>query len=166
MTIDVRIVGDKEAVAYLKSMPATIRKGLSDGIKKQWFRLQAHVVSQKLSGQVLKRRTGVLASSINVGGGQSASEFIDSGSGDIIGRVGTKVRYAGVHEYGGTVNIPAHQRRLTMVYGKPVTPKMINVSAHNARFPERSFLRSSLRDRRAEIIAGLTQAVGEAIDSK
>ena len=157
------VTGDDVVVRKLQSIPTKIRIKLAEEIKRQWFGLQSHVVSRKLSGQVLKRVTGNLASSINVGGSKSASEFIEGGSGDIIGRVGTRVRYARIHEFGGTVTVKAHTRRFTQVYGRPVEPGIANVGAYTMHMPERSFLRSSLNDRETTIRAALRRAVGEAL---
>jgi len=159
------VTGDAEVIKKLRSMPQQIRAKLADEIKKQWFALQAHVVQRKLSGQVLRRVTGNLASSINVGGRNSASEFVNTGQGDIIGRVGTKVRYGRVHEFGGTFTIKAHTRRFTQVYGRPVEPGVMNVRSYTMRMPERSFLRSSLRDRDPTIRGAMRRAVMEAIKS-
>jgi phage gpG-like protein len=157
------VTGDKEVEAKLRNLPQAIRIQLALEIKKQWFALQSHVVRSKLSGQVLRRVTGNLASSINVGGSQSASEFIDGGTGPIIGRVGTKVRYARIHEFGGTVTVKAHTRRFTKVFGREVDPGIANVAAYTMTMPERSFLRSSLADRDATIRAALRRAVGVAL---
>ena len=157
------VTGDKAVIDKLHSLPQKIRQQLADEIKRQWFALQSHVVRNKLSGQVLKRVTGNLASSINVGGKDSASEFVESGQGDIIGRVGTKVRYGRIHEFGGTVTVKAHTRRFNKVYGRPVTPGVMEVGAHSATYPERSFLRSSLNDRSDIIRSALRRAVGEAM---
>ncbi len=159
------VTGDEAVVRKLHTLPDKIRKQLGAEIRKQWIALQSHVIQDKLSGQVLKRVTGVLASSINVGGADTASEFIESGSGDIIGRVGTKVRYGRIHEFGGSVTVKAHQRRFTQVFGRPVTPGIANVGAYTAHYPERSFLRSTLRDRNDIIRAALRRSVEEAIKS-
>lgn len=126
------------------------RQALVDGMKVQWYALQRRIVTTKLSGQVLNRVTGNLASSINAGGPNTASEFLDSGN-EIIGRVGTKVRYAAVHEYGGDVKVPAHERM-----GRPV-------KAYTAHFKERSFLRSGLQDQGDQIRAAIANAVRQGL---
>lgn len=157
------VTGDKEVEAKLRNLPQAIRIQLANEVKRQWFALQSHVVRSKLSGQVLRRVTGNLASSINVGGSQSASEFIDGSAGPIIGRVGTKVRYGRIHEFGGTYTVKAHTRRFTKVFGRDVTPGIANVNSYSVTMPERSFLRSALADRDQVIRAALRRAVGVAL---
>jgi phage gpG-like protein len=98
--------------------------------------------AEKLSGQVLHVRTNRLRNSVNRAKALTETENSISTS------VGTNVPYGRVHEYGGAVNVPAHQRRLTMVFGRTLAaPKTIRVRAHTAHFAVRSFLRSALREK-------------------
>lgn len=152
------LTGDAQVVARIGSLSARLRQQIVDDMRRLWFGLQAAVITEKLSGDPLHRRTGNLASSINVGGSQSTSEFIE-GQDEIVGRVGTNDRYGKLHEYGGTFAVPAHERQITMVFGRPVTPHAVLVKAHNVTFPERSFLRSTLRDRSSQIRATLAKSV-------
>lgn len=155
MLIQVTVVGADRVAQKLRDMPAEIRSKLFKAVQAQWLGLQAHVVRDKLSGQVLKRVTGNLASSINAGGVDSLSEMKQSPD-EITGIVGTKVRYAAIHEYGGTVTIPTQRR--TSKLGKSYT-----VRAHKATFPERSFLRSSIRDRATQIRDAIQSSVQAAV---
>lgn len=157
--IEVTVTGTQEVVARIQGMSQKVRAELVKSMRQQWLGLQTYVVQNKLSGQVLKRVTGNLASSINAGGANTASEFIDNGTGDIIGRVGTKVVYAAVHEYGGTVQVPAHERRITQAFGKPIEPTTAFVQAHDAVYPERSFLRSSLEETKGQIRDNIAAAI-------
>lgn len=165
MAITVQVTGTELVATKLAGIGQECRAKLADAMKREWFLLQRHVVSNKLSGQVLKRRTGNLASSINVGGLNSASEFVNGSTGDIIGRVGTKVVYGAVHEYGGSVTIKAHTRRVTQVYGRAVTPTVANVRSYTMRVPERSFLRSSLADRGDQIRDNVASALRDFLGS-
>lgn len=153
--IRVTLVGTDRVVARLKAMPERVRAALVLAMRRQLLNLQGHVVRSKLSGQVLRRVTGNLASSINV-------EFRDAGT-EISGSVGTKVWYGAVHEYGGTFNVKGHMRRVTQVFGRPVTPTEAFVRAHSVRYPERSFLRSSLRDLSSVIRADMERSVRTAM---
>ncbi len=155
--IKIELVGTDKVVARFAAMPQKVRQALVDAMKRQWFALQAHVVSQKLSGQVLRRRTGNLASSINV------DSSFQEGDQEIVGSVGTKVIYGAVHENGGTVRVGAHTRTITQVFGRPVTPTEVFVKAHNAIYPQRSFLRSSIQDRAGQIRADIEQSVRAAM---
>jgi phage gpG-like protein len=163
--ISVVVVGTGDVAARIRGSSQQVREALSQAVQREWFALQAYVVKNKLSGQVLKRVTGNLASSINVGGKDTATRFEDGGSGDIIGAVGTKVVYGAVHEYGGTVTVKAHTRRVTVVYGRPVTPTTANVRSYNYRLPERSFLRSSLDDRADQIRTNIAAYVKDFMNS-
>jgi phage gpG-like protein len=155
--IEVEITGTDAVVARLESMSDKIRQSLRDAMQQQWYALQSYVVTEKLSGDPLHRRTAFLASSIN-----TDSTFTDDAT-SIVGRVGTKVIYGRVHEYGGTFTIPAHERRVTSVFGHPVAGGVTTVRSHSATFPERSFLRSSMRDLSSQIREAMQQAVADAI---
>lgn len=158
------VYGDDKVEARIRATPAFLRAALVKAMRTQWLALQTYIVRSKLSGQVLKRRTGNLASSINVGGPMTATEFLDLGS-QLIGRVGTRVWYGAVHEYGGSFRIKAHQRTITQAFGRPISPITVSVREYTAHFPERSFLRSGLRDRgtqiRDAIAASVKASLGE-----
>jgi phage gpG-like protein len=156
------VTGDDLVVARLAGLPDKMRERLTDAMKRQWFKVQAAVVTGKLSGDPLHRRTGVLASSINVGGSDTATTFDDQPA-QIIARIGTKVRYGKVHEDGGTFQIPAHERRLTQVFGRAIEERTVSVRAHTATFPQRSFLRSTLRDLGDQIKDDIRQAIAQAV---
>ena len=152
MSIEAVIVGDDELRAKFQRASDTIDGKLVDSMGRITIRLQAHVVRNKLSGQVLKVRTNNLRGSIH----------------QEVGRVGTNVEYAAFHEYGfsGTQNVREHMRTIKMAFGKMLkTPKRIVISAHarHVDYPEHSFLRSALDDQRTEIMAELGNAVKEAI---
>ena len=160
MSVEAVIVGDDELRAKFQRASDTIDGKLVDSMGRITIRLQAHVVRNKLSGQVLKVRTNNLRGSIH-------QEVSHDGSG-VVGRVGTNVEYAAFHEYGfsGTQNVREHMRTIKMAFGKMLkTPKRIVISAHvrHIDYPEHSFLRSALDDQRAEIMAELGNAVKEAI---
>ena len=63
---------------------------------------------------------------------------------------GSRTPYAIVHEEGfsGSVNVPAHQRRITQAFGRDIEPRTITVSAHtkNMNIPARPYLGPSLDD--------------------
>jgi phage gpG-like protein len=113
----------------------------------------------KLSGDILKVRTGRLRRSIH-------PEW-DFKPGHMGATVGTNVEYAAIHEYGfkGTVQVKSFQREMTKAFGRPIAPKQVTVSAHsrNINMPERSFLRSALKEMRPEIIEGLKNAVAKEL---
>ena len=75
--------------------------------------------------------------------------------------------YAKIHEYGLQRNIvvSSFHRMQTKAWGKPITPVEVFVMQHSSyiNMPERSYMRSSLREQAPEGIAELRAAVREAI---
>lgn len=153
--IEGSISGDEVVLLRLERLPNAIRKELADEMKKQWLRVQAAVVTKKLSGDPLHRRTGVLASSINVGGPDTATTF-EEDSTEIVGRIGTKVWYGRLHEYGGTFHVKAHERKVLGRLGATMTKE------HDITFKQRSFLRSTLDEMRDSILDAMRSAVTKA----
>ena len=85
----------------------------------------------------------------------------------IYGIVGTNAEYAAVHEYGfrGVVTVREHLRMMKVAFGRQVkNPRKITVRQHpmNMNMPERSFLRSSLKDFTPQIQAGYEAAMKRA----
>ena len=155
------LVGDVQLLERLRALPGAINSGLLRGIAQLGIELQRHVQQDKLSGQVLRSRTGSLRSSISLqvdrsGGAVTASVFTDS-------------RYAGAQEYGfaGTVSVRASLRRIREAFGRPIAEKAISVRAYDRRMdlPERSFLGSAVEDiapaTRDEVEAALAEAVSQ-----
>ena len=155
------LVGDREVLDRLRALPDAVNSSLLPAITRLGIELQRDVQQDKLSGQVLKSRTGSLGSSIDL--------RVDQSGGAIVANVFTDSPYAAVHEYGfaGTVSVRASLRRITEAFGRPIPEKAINVRAYDRRMdlPERSFLRSALEDMgpavREEVQAALTEAVSK-----
>jgi hypothetical protein len=159
--ITAELIGDTELLARLDAMPGAANQNLARAITRLGLQLQRYVQADKLSGQVLKRRTGILASSINTATSVTATS--------VTATVGTlaKLHGAAAHEMGfhGTVNVKASLRRIKEAFGRPIAEKTISVRAHamHMNLPERSFLRSALADMRGTIEAGLQEAVDQAV---
>ncbi len=138
--------------------PARLRPALRPTIERETIALQAHVVEHKLSGQVLHVRSGTLRRSITY-----AMHEDDEA---IVGIVGTNLEYAAIHEYGGTIHVPEIRPRNAKalhfyVGGKEVFAK--KAKAHDVHMPERSFLRSALRDRREAFVAAVRAALAKIL---
>jgi phage gpG-like protein len=118
-------------------------------------RVAEYVRTSKLSGQVLKNRTGTLRRSI-----RPDAKFE---GGEIVGKVGTNVSYARPHEFGGTFRVPSHTRMQSQAFGRAITPVRVNVRAHSVTFPERAFLRPSLAEKREEVLAALRGEITAAL---
>lgn len=158
--LSVQLVGDKELIARLQSAPEAVRKALVRKSYQLAIALQRKIRTEKLSGQVLNKRTGALQSSIFY-------EVTETQYG-VIAKVaaGKDVPYAAIHEYGGTtkphvIEATKAQALHFHVGGKEVFAKRVNHPG--SRMPERSYMRSSLGEMHEQIVEGLTEAVKEGM---
>lgn len=133
---------------------------LGASISRLVLTLQRNVKADKLSGQVLKVRTGRLRRSINM-------RMEGVGTEQVSGIVGTNLSYARAHEYGftGVVNVKQSMRMVKQAFGRAITPVQVQVSAHTRKvdLPERSFLRSAMAELEPQIKAEIRGAVMEAL---
>ena len=147
------VIGGPAVVDRLQQLPGGLRDAMRRGMGRAVLLVQTRSKEDKLSGQVLKVRTGRLRRSIT-------SRIADDGDDKVVGTVGTNVEYARVHEYGfqGLVTVREHLRRTKS--GGTAT-----VRTHPARMnlPERSFLRSALAELQPEIREEFEQAVQQAL---
>ena len=143
----------------LAVMPERIRAALTAKAGALAAELEARI-QQKLTGGVLKERTGALARSIVA--------TIADASGNVSVSVASSgdVKYAAIHEFGGT--IPAHEivpdkaKALAFVIGgKQAFAARVDLPAVN--MPERSYLRASLDEMADAIRDEFAAAVSEAI---
>jgi phage gpG-like protein len=113
----------------------------------------------KVSGAVLKTKTGTLRRGIN-------AEFEETDT-SIMGSAGigkAVAKYPALHELGGTVTVREHTRRQTMVWGRPAkTIRQVTVRSHTATYQERSYLRSTLRENYQRIMKSLETAVAQGV---
>lgn len=159
--IQFQVLGGDTLAFTLRQYAPKIQSALESSIGKATLRLQGYVMANKLSGQVLNVRTGNLRRHID--------QFVNVSDKQITGLVGTNVRYGVAHEYGfsGTVTVKAHMRLIKQAFGKPLKqPRYVQVKAYsmNVKLPERSFLRSALRDLQPQIEANIQQAIQGAIE--
>jgi hypothetical protein len=157
--ISAELLGDGPALDRLRALPDAANAGLARAIAKLGIALQSNVRQDKLSGQVLKARSGALKSSIDVA--------IDKSATGVSATVFTDLDYGAAQEYGfsGTVNVRASLRLIKQAFGRPIATKAISVRAHSRRMdlPERSFLRSALDDMARDISEDVEAALREAI---
>lgn len=161
--IKTSVTGDREVVLGLQRVEEAARGEIRAGIGRIALKLMVRVKAQKLSGQALNVRSNLLRSSVNY--------RIDDSGPDISGIVGTNVEYAAIHEFGfkGQMSVKQHLRQLRTaskfslrkvkgqsigVYMKTrgkLTGGVATVKAHtrNVDLPERSFLRSALKELKA-----------------
>ena len=153
--IEVRIVGTKEVLEMIRRKSGQVRSRVKDAMLRITFGLQSHIRREKLSGQVLHRRSGQLSGAV-------FPEVLQQGS-QIVGKVFVRPNawYGKLHEYG--MVSAAHTRTMNHLFGKPVAAFQVKVKAF--KFPERSFMRSSLDDFRRRGIPKrlLGNAIREAL---
>jgi len=107
---------------------------------------------------VLNVRTGVLRSSVNTS--------VDESSTSVSATIGTNIKYAKIHEYGGVIHVPEIKPKSARALAFEVGGQTIfamSARAHDVRMPERSFLRAALEDMRPTIVTEIKAAVGEAV---
>lgn len=152
-----KINGDEDTQKMLRQSYPAVQEQVSRSITRLTLQLLTRVKEEKLSGQVLKNRTGRLRRSIN-------SRFDTASGGKVAGYVGTNVEYAKIHELGfnGNMTVKAHLRQITQAFGKKLlSPKMVEVRSHSrhVNLPERSFLRSALKEMEPDVREQLLSAV-------
>lgn len=156
-----RVVG-AEAVQYRLSatIPNGVKRNLERAITSLAIGLQREVKSAKLSGAVLKVKTGTLRRSID--------QVVKVTDTSVIGEVSTNVRYGKAWEYGFDRKVGAGARGGPRTLSGSALERYIAKHPAGVRhFPERSFLRSALRDLEAsgKIDQVIRSAVAEAIRS-
>lgn len=175
-------VDDARLRASLSSYPTRLLEFLAAALDRFSAVLQARV-KEKLSDDVLHVRTGTLRRSIN----RQVIKQVDG----VEAVVGTNVEYAAIHEYGfqGAVSVREHVRRITTASRIEATLDKIRlaramkfselgpavrrtryvsgvavVRAHTreVNMPERSFLRSALRELEAVAVIEVRRAAIDA----
>lgn len=159
--INGKIFGDDKVVGMLLNVPERVQSALRTTIGRNALFLQRKVVTEKLSGQVLKVRTGNLRRSID-------STIIEDG-GNVVGVVSTNVKYGRIHEYGfsGTTGVKADLRQRKKAWrGQLKNPAFAFVSPvrGDSILPARSFLRSALAEVKPKFIADVEETVRKALD--
>lgn len=153
--IKVQVIGLERTKARLNRIPANIRQALLDTMNGIGMMLERKVKKEKLTGQVLRVRSGRLRSSVH-------SSTTATGS-NVTTTVGTNVIYAARHEYGftGTETVRAHLRVIKEAFGKPISPTQVRVGQFSRKVnaKERSFLRATLEENRSEIHKRIASAV-------
>jgi phage gpG-like protein len=159
--ISAELLGDGLALDRLRALPDAANAGLARAFAKLGIALQGNVQQDKLSGEVLKVRSGALKSSIDV--------QIDKSAAGVTATVFSDLDYAAAQEYGfsGTVNVRASLRLIKQAFGRPIATKAVSVRAHSRQMnlPARSFLQSALDNMAPNISADVEDALREAITS-
>lgn len=159
--IGLNITGTEQVLEKLGAVTGKVRIAAKSSLDAWATELAGYIKADKLAGQVLNRRSGRLSTSVHPITAHDSGTAISAGAGG-----GAAVPYARIHEYGGL--IPAHTVVATnakalafTVNGMLRFAKSVNIPAVN--MPERSYMRSSLREQAPDGIAQLRAAVKEAI---
>ena len=148
------LIGDSELIARLSAMPGGLQQGIARAVTRLALELQ-RLVQQKLSGPVLKVRTGVLRSSINYQVTQTATGATAT--------VGTNVKYGRFHEFGVPHSWEIRPRSARALAFEVGGQTIFSMHVTHPPLPERSFLRSSLREMTPHVNAELEAAVAGVV---
>jgi len=159
--LSISLQGDQALIAKIGRMPDSLYRAMKAKLLALALKLQRKIVTEKLSGQVLHKRTGALASSID-------HKWISESKNNLIIAVGSlkSVPYAAIHEFGGTTRPhiiePVKAEVLAFVAGgKQRFAKIVHHPG--SKIPERSYIRSSLEEMKDEIVEGIKEAGVEGI---
>jgi len=151
--ITAHLVGDRELITRLSAMPDAVQSGVARAVTRLALELEA-LVKRKLSGEVLRVRTGVLRSSVH--------NRVDRTSTGVTATVGTNVAYARVHEFGVPHSWEIRPRAARALAFEVGGRTVFAAHVTHPPLPERSFLRSALREMEPRIRSELETAVTQA----
>lgn len=159
--IEFEIRGDTEIIARITRTADRIAGEIQRALNTVNTQLQRHIQSDKLSGQVLKSRTGNLKRSIVQIPATIETGAISGGVG-----LGSEAPYGLIHEFGGTLQIPEvtprTARALHWIGKSGEEVFAMRARAHDVVMPERSFMRSSFAEFRDRIETQIRAAAVEA----
>jgi len=138
--VEVKVNIDAKSVAYLKKLsdmpkevPAAIQRGLDEGLQIVKQNLQ----QRRLSGQgpypPSEHRLGVITGLLHA---SVYTSTVVQGN-KVIGRIGSDVPYAGVHEYGMVISAKNAPFLVFKVLGKTIRTKTVTI-------PERAPFRTEV----------------------
>lgn len=145
--ITAEITKGKELPRLFRAMAPAISAEMKKVTYSRAIKMERSV-KQKLNGPVLKVRTNRLRSSVHY--------EIEDRAGATGATVGTNVIYGRIHEYGGVIVPKVATALKFQVGGQWVTCKKVTM-------PERSYLRSTLKEMTPEIIEAYRKAVKDTI---
>ena len=157
--LEFSLEGAAELSASLAALPDDLRAALAEKMDALAQDIYAQVVGVNLSGGVLNARSGALRNSIQLRRDDQENAF-----GVEIAADGS-VPYDAIHEYGGKT--AAHEiiadkaRALAFMFnGKQAFARRVNHPG--SQIPERSYLRSALAEKSADIQQAIAAIVAEA----
>lgn len=139
----IKIAGDIEVKQKIDKMPETIMRAFKQAMTRTIIKLASYIAKNKLSGQVLKVRTGMLRRSLL--GSVNSQDAVKSFPDGVEGKVGTNLVYARIHEYGGVIKPKRANALCFVIDGHFIRVKQVKI-------PERSYLRTGLREQATDLI--------------
>jgi len=156
MGVEITFTADVGALTgYLDGMRGQMREAIRRGVVEQTGALRRYIKQEKLSGQVLKTRTGNLRNAV--------FDRVDDQGAVIVGTVSvdpSAQKYARAHEFGAHIpeRVPVNAKALRWyLNGAPV----FAMRARAFDLPVRSFMRSSLTEMSGSILAALREKLNE-----
>lgn len=160
---NVTIVGDRALVMRLDAMGDVVQRALYTRITYLALIMEAQIKA-KLAGPVLKIVTGALHASIT-------HEVVRMATA-VWGRLFSSgdVKYAAIHEFGGIIHHPGGTPYFVTEEGAVFVTKAVGLerglpvtAPHDIPMPERSYMRSTLRENEVLIRDKLNSAVMAAV---
>lgn len=156
--LKMEFIGGGILAAVFKAYAADVQDAVVKSVGRSALRLQSEVMLNRLSGRVLRVRTDNLRRSVH--------QRVNVSGNVVSGEVDTNVRYGIAHEYGfaGSVNVKASLRQVRQAFGKPLKPpRYVRAHTRDVKLPERSFLRSALRDLTPKFADDLQKSIGKVL---
>jgi hypothetical protein len=158
-----KIIGEKKVVERIKGFLPSMRNELKTYVEKFRINTVYYIQSQKLSGQVLHHRKGTLKESI---ARQSKVEEIGE---NLSVKIGTNLEYAPPLEYGSKPHVILPKNKLALAFRAPWGPGQgkeglsVFAKVNHPGFPAKSFLRTTLNEKKEEWRQGLSGVVSKVI---
>jgi hypothetical protein len=155
---DFSVSGDMAARARMEGMPDRLVPLLVRNLNTVHTQLQRFIVSDKLSGQVLKSHSGNLKRNILQIPATVEGYQVTAGVG-----LGKNAKYGLAHEFGADIpeRTPVNAKALSWIGADGV--RVFFMRARAFHLPERSFLRSSFTEFQPKIQDAAASAVQEAL---
>lgn len=146
-------VNEAEVSARILGTSDRIRANITRALNTTNTQLQRHVVSDKLSGQVLKSHTGNLKRAIVQIPTESDGDIIEGGVG-----LGAEAKYGLAQEYGAHIpeRVPTSAKSLSWVGADG--GRVFAKRARAFELPERSFMRTAFSEFHDRIEASVREA--------
>ena len=150
---------DERIAEFLRTRSARIAEEFGAGIMRAMIRLASYIGAEKLSGQVLKARTGNLRSAVLTGvqsyrSGTASHGRIPSGG---------LPWYGALQEDGGSFTAHRNLKKPAHLMRRAMGERVMTGSPYGIYFPARPFMRPSLQEQRGMIIEELVKSMHKAL---